>query len=142
MSGDVYRVALFVTMPHRSERASIVQERFYVGEELRVDAQRRLVLCEERVAQGDVLRVLRQHAEASAQEAPRAVRRRMTQCVERDGVESLRPPNAVQRGAEIRRRVGQRSVEVEEHRVDGKGARRAPRDARRVSRHGETPSCN
>jgi hypothetical protein len=65
----------------------------------------------------------------------------VTQCLERDGIESLRLAYAVQRSAEIGRRIGQRSVEVEEHRVDGQRARAAA-GADRFSRHGETPSCN
>ena len=80
----VKRVALLVTMPQRSARASIASSSAATSaNSVVLDAQRRRVVREEGVAQRRVVGVLGRDAHAGAEQAARAVRRVRAQPRER-----------------------------------------------------------
>ena len=111
----------------------------HVGDALeqhRVDGERRFVAGEERGVQRRELGVAGRYAERRTEETARAVRCMRTQLGERHRLEPAVGAQPVDGGAEVRRRVGQRAIEIEQNGVDVERARRA-----RVSRHrGRTPS--
>ena len=138
------RVALLVTMPHASDRASIASSSASTSaNSVESHAQRGRVMREERVAQFRVPGFARCNRQADTEQAARTVRRVRAQLRKRQRRHAAVRADAIQRGGEVGRRVRERAVEVEQDRVDRQrgGASTAPQRGRVRHRQGAgTPS--
>ncbi len=111
----VRRVDLLVTMPQRqAARLDGGQQFVHAGEKARVRADLGGVVPEESVAQRLEPGMLRQDAEAGADQPPGAGGSVRTQVFERQVRQSARLAQPVERARQVRRGVRERTVEVEE----------------------------
>ena len=84
-------------------------------------------MVEKSGAQRLVHRLIGIDTHAGAQQAARAVRRVRAQRAQWQRFEAVVGAHAVERGREVGRGVGERAVEIEQHRVDGERLRRCTR---------------
>ncbi len=104
-------------MPQRTSRAQFAQQLRHAGEKPRVLADFLAVELEERFAQSGIFGIVGLDAESRVHEAARARGGERAQPLDGNRLLALFGAHAVYRRSEIRRRIGERAVEIEQHRA-------------------------